>query len=233
MIMRRQRALRMEAVSQAPRERTRRGWRHSAALACCAVLLGALAGPHDALAAVVTLNTSTLAGTSGRLEFSLLDGDRVANNSVSISNIASNGTFVATDCSIGCTGGPSSFVLNDSVGLGQLLYDLTLGRSLSFNLSFTTNYGGVPGTDPPDRFALSLLDPVTNFSLVRTNLLFPSDALLTVDLTGSGVVQIAGATNPIVGLAIPEPGSLALTAVALLALVRRRTLAAFRTSIFG
>ena len=192
-----------------------------------------MAGPHDALAATVTLNTSTLAGMPGRLEFSLLDGDAVANNTVSISNIASNGAFVATDCSIGCTGGPTSFVLDDGVGLGQLLYDLTLGTSLSFDLSFTTNFGGVAGIDPPDLFVLSLLDAGTNFSLVRTDLLPPADALLTVDLIGPGVVQTAGATNPIVGLAIPEPGSLALTAVALLALVGRRRAAAVRTSVFG
>lgn len=192
-----------------------------------------MVGPHDALAASVMLDTSSLAGVSGRLEFLLLDGDAVANNSVSISNIGSNGTFVATDCSVGCTGGPSSFFLNDTLGFGQLLYDLTLGTSLSFDLAYSTNFGGVAGTDPADRFAFSLLDAGTNFSLVATNLLFPSDALLTVDLTGSGAVQIAGATNPIVGLAIPEPGSLALTAVALLALVGRRAGAAFRTSIFG
>ena len=192
-----------------------------------------MAGPHDALAATVTLNTSTLAGMPGRLEFSLLDGDAVANNTVSISNIASNGAFVATDCSIGCTGGPTSFVLDDGVGLGQLLYDLTLGTSLSFDLSFTTNFGGVAGIDPPDLFVLSLLDAGTNFSLVRTDLLPPADALLTVDLIGSGVVQTAGTTNPIVGLVVPEPGSLALTAVALLALVGRRRAAAVRTSVFG
>ena len=192
-----------------------------------------MAGPHDALAATVTLNTSTLAGMPGRLEFSLLDGDAVANNTVSISNIASNGAFVATDCSIGCTGGPTSFVLDDGVGLGQLLYDLTLGTSLSFDLSFTTNFGGVAGIDPPDLFVLSLLDAGTNFSLVRTDLLPPADALLTVDLIGSGLVQIAGTTSPIVGLVVPEPGSLALTAVALLALVGRRRAAAVRTSVFG
>ena len=188
-----------------------------------------MAGPHDALAATVTLNTSTLAGTSGTLEFSLLDGDTVANNSVAISNIASNGAFVATDCSVGCTVGPSSFVLDDASGLGLLLYTLTLGTSLSFDLSYTTNFGGVAGMDP-DRFVLSLLAP-GNYSLVSTNL--PGDALLTVGLIGSGVVQTAGATDPIVGLAIPEPGSLALTAVALLALVGRRRAAAVRTSVFG
>ena len=161
------------------------------------------------------------------------------NNSVTISNIVSNGTFVGTDCSIGCSGGPSSFVLDDSLGFGELLYDFArLGTSLSFDLSYTTNYGGVLGTDPPDRFALFLLDPNTNFSLVRTNLDVPSNALLTVDLIGSGVVRTASFVSPSIGisvggLAVPEPGSLALVAVALLALVRRRAMVAFRSFTFG
>lgn len=195
--------------------------------------MAALAGPGDALAYAVTLDTSALAGTSGRLEFLLLDGDGVANNTAVVSNIASNGTFVGTDCSVGCTGGPP-FTLSDSLGLGQFLYDLTLGTTLSFDLSVTTNYGGVPGTDPADLFALSLLNPVTNFSLVTTDLAFPPDALLTIDLTGSGVVRIAGTTSPNVAVGVvPEPGSLALTAVALLALVRRQAFGAVRTFIHG
>jgi len=205
-------------------ERAVRGRGRLAALLCGAGLAAALAAPQDALAYAVTLDTSSLAGTSGRFEFVLLDGDLAANNSVTVSAIAGNGTLVGTDCSVGCTGGPSTFVLDDTLGFGQLLYDLTLGTSLRFDLSFTTNYAGVPGTDPPDRFALSLLDPGTNFTLVRTNLSFPADALLTVDLIGAGAVQTASVVSPNVGvsLAVPEPGSLALTAIALLAVAGRR-----------
>lgn len=233
MMMRSQRKLRTTTVSRAPHKPERRRWRGPAALVCCAGLLAAIASPHDALAYGVTLNTSSLAGVSGRLEFDLLDLDPLANNSVVISNVVSNGTFVGTECSVGCTGGPP-FVIDDTAGFGQLLYDLTLGTSVSFDVSVTTNYGGVQGTDPPDRFVLSLLDPNTNFSLVTTDLSFLSDALLTIDLIGSGVVQTAGNTSPTVAVSVvPEPGSLVLTTIALLALARRRAVAAFRTSIFG
>ena len=189
--------------------------------------MAAIAAPHDALAYAVTLDTSSLASVPGRLEFLLLDGDFVANNSVTISNIVSNGTFVGTDCSFGCTGGPSSFVIDDGLGFGELLYDLTLGTSLRFDLSYTTNYGGLLD---PDRFVFSLLGS-NNFSLVDTDL--TSDALLTVDLIGSGVVQTASFISPNVVISIPEPGSLALTAIALLALARRRVVGALRATVLG
>lgn len=238
MIIRIPRALQARPVSRVPRHRSRRGWRQVVALVCCAGFLGVVTAPREANAAAVTLNTASLANVPGRFEFLLLDGDGVANNFVTISNIVSNGTFVGTDCSVGCTSGPSTFVIDDSLVLGQLFYDLILGTSLSFDLSYTTNYGGMLGTDPPDRFALSLLDPNTNFSLVSTNLTFPDDALLTIDLIGSGVVQTASVVSPDIGirvgaLAVPEPASLALVVVALLGLVRRRAMVALRSFTFG
>ena len=209
--------------------RVRRTSRRSAALLFCAGLLAAVAVPLDALALTVTLNTTSLAHVAGRLEFDLFDGDFVANNSVVISNIFSNGTFVGTECSLGCTGGPP-FVLSDAGGLAQLLYDLTLGTSLSFDVSYTTQYAGVPGTDPPDRFALSLLDPGTNLTLVRTDITFPDDALLTIDLIGAGVVQFASVTDPAVTTAITEPPPLALVTTALLMLAGCRARAARRVA---
>jgi hypothetical protein len=230
MFIRSQENIRAIALLRIPRRR----WVRAIALLCWAGLTGTVTIPHAASASMVTLNTSSLAGAGGRFEFLLLDGDGVANNSVTISNIVSNGTFIGTECSVGCTGGPTSFVIDDSLGFGQFLYDLTLGSSLTFSLSYTTNFSGVPGTDPPDRFALSLLDPDTNFSLIRTDLLFPSDALQTIDLIGSGVVQTARSTSPSIGISIdggavlPEPAPLALTAIALVALFRRQGLQALR-----
>lgn len=214
---------------------SRRGRPAIASMLVCTALVGALVSPQEAQAVAVSLNTTTLSGMAGRFEFVLFDGDGVANNSVVVSNITSNGTFVGTDCSLGCAVGPSAFTIDDALGIGQFLYDLTLGSFLNFDLDFTSNFGG--GT--PDRLALSLLDPSTNFSLVSTDLTFPDDALFTVDLTGAGVVQIAALTDPAVGIsvgqaaAIPEPGSLGLVVGALLLLFRRRVVSAMRGSNFG
>lgn len=197
-------------------------FRTSLGLAAAAVL------SHSALAVPITVSTAPFAGVSGRLEFVLLDNDFLSGNSVTISNIASNGVFVGTDCSIGCTAGPSSFVLDDSLGFGQLLYDLTLGTVVTFELSFTTNYSASPGIDP-DQLRVNLLDPATNFTLVRTDLLPPSDAVLAVDLVGNGIVQSPTVVTPVSEVnQVPEPGSIALAAIALLALARRRVVAAVR-----
>lgn len=194
------------------------------ALVLCAGLLAAVA-PRDASAVAIALDTSSLAGSAGRFEFLLLDLDGVANNTVTVSNLTTNGTPIGIDCSVGCTGGPP-FVLDDTAGLGQFLYDLTLGSVFRFDLTFTSNFGGIGGVDPPDRFALSLLDPGTNFTLVNTDLTFPPAALLTIDLINGGLLQLAAVTDPRLGIAVPEPGGLALTVLGLVVLAWRSRTAA-------
>lgn len=182
-------------------------------LASIALLLGLICLEQPAFALSVSFNfdTTALLGTDARLEFDLFDGDLTPNNSVTISGVATNGTLQGTDCSMGCTGGPP-FVLDDTIGLGQLLQDLTLGSALSFDLDLTTNFAG----GDSDLLVLNLLDPATNFTLVDTNLdaLFApvpyQDALLVIDLSNGGI-QTASATNPPIGVnAVPEPSTLLL-----------------------
>ena len=184
--------------------------------------------PRDALAALVTLDTTAFAGTGATLEFTLFDGDGTfGNNSVTVSSLATNGTLFPATCAIGCTGGPP-YVINDMPGFGQFLQPLTLGTSVTFDISFTRNF--VPnGTNAPDRLSLSLLDDVASFTLVNTNLdllndVVPvQDALLIADLApGTGLV-LASSTTPHLGItAVPLPGSLALLGLGLLLLPRRR-----------
>jgi hypothetical protein len=198
-------------------------------LATLVVLVGMLGTAHEAAAASITVDTSTLAGTSGQLDFAFLDGDFVANNTVTISNLTTNGTLGLTDCLVGCTGGPP-YVLDDALGLGQFLQDLTLGTFVSFDLSFTTNFRG---SGVPDLLVLNLLDSNTSFTLVDTNLDALSgaqipyqDALLLLTLTGNGDIQVATVTNPITPVTqVPEPSALLLVALGgcLLAHRRRRS----------
>jgi hypothetical protein len=170
-----------------------------------------VAGP--ASAAVISFDTTTLAGTQGRLDFSLLDGDGVlGNNTITIASIATDGALGLVDCTLGCSGGPP-FTITEALALGQFLQDLTLGTTFSFDLSFTSNFSG---SGAPDRLSLVLLDPTTNFTLVDTNLDFPidqvpvQDALLVVDLAPDAQIQLATATDPSVPGSVPEPAAASL-----------------------
>lgn len=220
-------------LAQAPPQRQRAVAKALLAGAFC--LAGAA---HDAAAMLVSLDTSTLSGTSARLEFVLFDGDFTANNSLTIASISTNGVLGAVDCSVdfGCTGGIfPPFAVDDAINnvpaFGQFLQDLTLGSSLSFELSFTSNYSG-NGTPDPDRLVLSLLDPVTNLTLVDTDLdstIAPvpfQDALLVVDLAGDTRIQVARSSVPNIPIRVPEPGAGALFSLGLALLggqrIRRR-----------
>jgi hypothetical protein len=183
--------------------------------------LAVFASGFEAQAAIsVTLNTSTLSSppTDARLEIDLFDGDFVANNQATISGIATDGTLAGSDCSVSCTSSPPTFTLSDTGGLGQFLQDLTLGTFLKFDLAFTNAFDGSDPAAAPDRLAVFLFDPDTNFILVSNNLNLSDatavqDALLTVDFTGGAgnLIRQASATSPAVGInLIPEPPSWSL-----------------------
>jgi hypothetical protein len=200
-----------------------------AALAIGFGLAGIAAEPCRATAMSVTIDTTTLAGTGARLDFALLDGDFTANNSVTISNLATNGVLLGFDCSLGCAvgGPPPSFTVDDALGIGQFLQDLTLGGMISFDLVFSDNFSGI---NAPDRFTLNLLDSATNLSLVDTDLDFLSDpvpaqdALLLIDLRDGGQVLLASVTNPSTPIRlVPEPNTIVLFALGMLALAACRT----------
>ena len=184
------------------------------------VLAACMAGP--ASATLISFNTSALAGSAARLDFSLLDGDFVNNNSVTIGAFSTDGILGGVDCTVSCSGS-SPFVISDAGGLGQFLQDLTLGSFISFDLSFTSNFDATGG-GTPDRFALLLLDPNTNFTLVDTNLDSPltQDAILQADLAPGAQVQIATVSSPSLPGSIPEPGVATLFGLGLVLLTWQR-----------
>lgn len=172
----------------------------------CVSLLGLVALPQATSATSLALSISpmALAGRDGQVEFVLLDGDFVTNNSATLTCLAPCPT-------------PLAQTLHDP--LGQYTQDFTpLGsQPLTFLVDVTTNFTASQG-GTPDRLLVSLLDPRTSFTLVDTNLDQPDaavpfqDALVVVDLLGGSVnIQIASLTNPPVGIqVVPEPSTLAL-----------------------
>jgi len=177
--------------------------------------LWGIAMAETASALSIDLDTTSLSGTTARFEFSLFDGDSTENNSVTISGLTTDGTLLNSDCTISCTG---AYKVSDIGGFGQFLQDVTLGTRFHFDLGLSNHFA--TGLDhAPDRLAISLLNPDTNFSLLTTHLnlddaLPVNDALLTVDFTGEPAglsLRLASASNPAIGItAIPSPATWSL-----------------------
>jgi hypothetical protein len=187
----------------------------------CATALAFLGSPKFAQADTVniTVDTAALSGLSGRFEFDLFDEDGLLNNMATISNITTNGLPGPVDCTIGCTGGPP-YTLDDSLGFANILLDLTLGSTFSFDLTYTNNYS----FGPADQLVLFLLDPNTNFTLLDTSLDSPFGdalALITLDATQFNI-QTADAGVSVT--AVPEPATFLLLSLCLPMLLLRKRL---------
>jgi hypothetical protein len=160
----------------------------------------------------VFIGTGVLTGTAGTLAFDFIDGDGVVNNTVSLTQFTSDATLgsaVVTGDVVGDLPGDVTF--SDGEFFNELLTPLTLGVSIGFTLDYTNVAGELP-----DTFSIFLLDPATISSLVTTNL--PGNALLQITLSGDAApVVLASTVDPAVSV-VPEPTSLALSALALSAI---------------
>lgn len=130
----------------------------------------------------VVLDTSPLAGQSGYLAFDLVGGSPVQNNSVTISNFASNST-VGTLTLTGAASGsivPGPGTLSDAQFFNELLQGVVFGTSSSFDIDLATNFApaGIP-----DEFSFYLLDPLQD--PFTTSDPTGADALLDFVLDGS------------------------------------------------
>src|SRR4051812_1745925 len=81
----------------------------------------------------VSIDTSSIAGTSAQLAFDVADGGAPA-NSVVISDFTTDGTLGPSSATGGVSGSlPGSVTLNDAAFFSELLTGLILGTTISFN----------------------------------------------------------------------------------------------------
>jgi hypothetical protein len=181
--------------------------RTSAVVLAGLLVIGLAQASWAAIIYDVNINTSGLSGVSGMLAFDLINGDGVMNNTVSVTQLATNGTGLDT----------SDFSISDVLFFNEVQRGLTLGTSLSFSISVTTNFAS--GT--PDGFSFFLLNGAGTASLVTTTDPTGADSLFAIDLNGtsSGLLATYSATNsqgisvtvtPQTSAPIPEPTSLAI-----------------------
>lgn len=177
----------------------------------------------------VTLNTSPLiSGSTGPyyLEFQLVDGDGIANNSVTLSNFVFGGGNATGSTSYqgGASGDLSSSVtLFDSLFFNSFYEQFKPGNVLSFDVDMTANY-----TDPtPDRFTFAILNS-SEFEIPTEGL---GSELLGVDMKLPLVFETykgTGGSDPALEApsvsAVPEPSTFLLLTggVAFGLFIRRR-----------
>ncbi|MCC6367262.1 MAG: NF038129 family PEP-CTERM protein [Bryobacterales bacterium] len=178
----------------------------------------------------VFLDTSPLAGGLYSMMLYLIDGDATANNSVTAANAQFGGGSLVGNAMF--TGGgsgsfPGGVTLTDTDFFNMYSQDFFPGSSLSFDLALTTNFAG----GPPDSLAFVLFDYSTG-SPVPTLDPDGTDVLFVFDLSQTGPGQSYASDPERTDLllaapvltqnepaSVPEPGSLLLTGIALLAFV--------------
>lgn len=178
----------------------------------------------------VTVDTSSLNGTTGAVDFTLGSGLTSLPSTVTVSGISplagvGPGT-ISGDASGSLNPGP--LTINNSTGYNDFFAQFTFTKSLSFAVQFSGL--GVSSPDAahfPDgsTFAFSIFDHSSN--PMGTN---PFGFLVTLDLNSDGTetgstFSPAATINPVVPVAgVPEPNILPNLAVAIasMALARRR-----------
>jgi hypothetical protein len=181
----------------------------------------------DVISGTASLDTSGLSGIF-ELAFIFTDGSGAgdANNTVTLSNfLFGGGSAGAVDTTL-TTGGVSGdlttgAMIIDSSFLNVFASSFTPGSLLSFDFGLTTN---VDAGGTPDQFSLTLLQ--SDGAVVNTVDPSGANSLLTVNLDSASPIFSVFASDltpaPVVTISVdmPEPPSVLLLAIALLAGLR-------------
>jgi len=181
----------------------------------------------------LTIDTATISGTAGSLDFNFNPGPLVSQAaSLDISNFLSDGTLVSGSCALGgpCLTGdvsgtlPGTLTFDNGTGFNDYFQDFTFGNALMFHVRL---YG--PAFSSPDgistsgsTFAFSMFSDAAGTIPTLTSDLTDGFAT-TVDLNVGGAATVTNFSSETTVSAVPEPSSFVLVvAVALGMLCRCR-----------
>jgi hypothetical protein len=190
--------------------------RYFAALSLCVTLLLAQRAQADSFS--ITVNTNSLKGTSGYLDFQFNPGNTPFDAaSATITGFTTDGTLTAALPNIGDVSGalPGKVVINNTQVLNEYTQGLTYGSffDVFVNLTIPTVSGTAIGGSS---FTLDAED--TSF-----NSLLGSFPAVEIDLNTAGQSSITNNSDGAASVAaIPEPGSLWLVGLGVAGLVARR-----------
>jgi hypothetical protein len=191
-------------------------------VAALALLTGCSAAANSMLF-LVTVNTSTVIGTSGFLDFQFNPGDSTSQPAVAtMSNFNTGGGMllfnpnppqIIGDVSGGPLPGPLAFT-NDAFLLNEVFQPFTFGNFVSFVLTLSG-----PALSNPDRiakagssFGVSLFDQAQNAILTNNSFGFAGTVDVNLDGTTTATSFPTGSGGPSVVTfqALPEPGTMLL-----------------------
>ena len=190
----------------------------------------------------VSVNTSSISGTAGSLDFNFNSGPLVSQAaSLQILGFASNGTLGGGPTLTGDAAGalPATLTFDNGTGFNDYFEGFTFGTSLLFDVSL---YG--PALTSPDgtstsgsTFAFSMFsDPAGTIPALTTDATDGFAFTVDVNLDGTTTVTNFSSRTDVEAVisGVPEPGSLLLlaTVVALLGALRFRQQRRQRVTIF-
>ena len=205
--------------------------RRASALALGALALGTLRTAAQAQSFQVTLNTASLAGTAGNLDFQFNPGGTDSQDAtLQIDDFTTTGTLAGTSTDMGGGTGtlPGTLTIANSNATNEVFQGITFGSTLSFLATFSGPAITQPlGTGADSGFAFSLFDAAGANTLLGTN----SDGSvldITVNPDGSQTVMPGSTALTVTAAPVPEASTTASLSLLLtlsaggLALARRR-----------